>query len=1043
MNYIIDNLLYPQITVNKVIKEDNSVSLQLFLRARQGWYTEDELQYYLQNIRLFMISSHLGSVKTFLEVSGLNRENQLKKVVFSKSTLGFEDFASSFEASFSDISATTSLKNPIRQSGTGSEIYNYYGLGTFDIQQELDQFEANSTIVGASIIPPNEIFQSITINGVFIKDEGEYSSSENFYNSSILIGPNSFLAKRDPAPSKNERKSTAFSNIFPSVTDKKFNFSFFVDTYRLYLNRSEVFASLSDFFQQQALDATGVVDRSLLLYRQRVNTTPLGVSLYNHEKEILNRIVTRRTAENRGGSGGATPELVVGQGGSLATDTFSASSSKAKQKPPPKGGKGAQVPAQTETLPGQEHLFTLAGPSTQKETENAIRLRRAPVLDDSRNSLSNLLYFTCQDSFDSATNTNLHYKYGVEMLIESGVFLTIRDLKEDIRQLDQFKEFMEGIFRTPSFYSQEQQSFVAEMTGVLQRDIKRINSKIGDTPIEEYYSNILKKLILSLRGFEGPLFNRLYMQDIFDTLKKSIGGNDSIPFEKTFLYFFKVYDSVRNILKEILLTDGFHLEQNTKTRTGKIGLPLDKNILKVNNEFSYIFTPSDYKIRYSHIPNEYIVPTSEIPLVSTDNYARVLQSSISKYYQGLISEENFPTTSDLIRVYETNLGETLLKGINTLNYLSPSLIKLGFNEEHYIGLQNNHSWDPRPFMNFALDCIMFNLSNTIPVENSDSLDVKIAKKIKEVMTYYSLAPARDLLTSFLTFGDTLDISLVTEDGPSSDEDDERVFSSDTTSTSPAPLVGNVFLDLLDDFIENYPHLSHQGDYRIKSRTKRSLREAFFGLGNVELPSQLYALYENIVPPVYARPRSTTFSWNSKDILENPINIPVIRLNFANIGTIESLVGFETLQDNTLNLLKPKYKLANLEKVLDNDFGTFLCRIKNYNFKNHEKAWYLDNDNLLSFNYENEHFYMRKTGSEQDSFLRSLISGTPTTVETTLGEPPLPEPDATSTGTSDLSPPPTKTQLGLPPDGILGGVEDPLGDFDTTGIGGGGYRGGGR
>ena len=86
--------------------------------------------------------------------------------------------------------------------------------------------------------------------------------------------------------------------------------------------------------------------------------------------------------------------------------------------------------------------------------------------------------------------------------------------------------------------------------------------------------------------------------------------------------------------------------------------------------------------------------------------------------------------------------------------------------------------------------------------------------------------------------------------------------------------------------------------------------------------------------------------------------------------------------------------------------------------------------------------MRKTGSEQDSFLRSLISGTPTTVETTLGEPPLPEPDATSTGTSDLSPPPTKTQLGLPPDGILGGVGDPLGDFDTTGIGGGGWHGDG-
>jgi hypothetical protein len=210
---------------------------------------------------------------------------------------------------------------------------------------------------------------------------------------------------------------------------------------------------------------------------------------------------------------------------------------------------------------------------------------------------------------------------------------------------------------------------------------------------------------------------------------------------------------------------------------------------------------------------------------------------------------------------------------------------------------------------------------------------------------------------------------------------------------------NVFLDLLDDYIENYPHNLH--NYKINKRTTKVLRDLFLDRGEERanplmrsdpvtgerlmlsrtstLPYPLYALYENTVPlgttTTTAFIRQANFNWNERRVFENPLNIPTIRLNFANIVKMERFIGFDTYRDGSLNLARPIYQEFDFEGILNNpalEQAKFLCRLKNYNFNNYKDAWYLNNSNLLSSTFENETFIMDTTDTASQN--RIFLTG---------------------------------------------------------------------
>jgi hypothetical protein len=522
--------------------------------------------------------------------------------------------------------------------------------------------------------------------------------------------------------------------------------------------------------------------------------------------------------------------------------------------------------------------------------------------------------------------------------------------------------------------------------------------------------------------------------------------------KETFDFFFSVYDSVKEILNNILSSSGYSLLLTTKNKTGSGG-SLEKQIIRIKHNFSYIFRPGDYAICYSHFspameatppPDRFVEPSVQmksnapaptlivdrraptagssfslsdtpiaaarsrfaeekvmtagapdpryLPVRTLNEYAALLRGNMRKYF---ITDT--PVTNETLASYELSNGTAIT--LDRSNFLNAQTIKV--TNRNVINLSTNFGWDPDRFLEFALEVVLFKVFRKFPSPSELELRNQIRQNLKEVINSLSIRGESAMGFGHFDSLFTYPLDDSSTSSPSAEERSELEGALDTTRPEETPSFVNVFLDLLDDYIENYPHNLH--NYKINKRTTKVLRDLFLDRGEERLdrvedgvldpvtgerltlsrtstlPYPLYALYENTVPlgttTTTAFIRQTNFNWNERRVFENPLNIPTIRLNFANIVKMERFIGFDTYRDGSLNLARPIYQEFDFEGILNNpDFeqAKFLCRLKNYNFNNYKDAWYLNNSNLLSCAFESETFIMDTV--DMDSQNRVFLTG---------------------------------------------------------------------
>ena len=74
-----------------------------------------------------------------------------------------------------------------------------------------------------------------------------------------------------------------------------------------------------------------------------------------------------------------------------------------------------------------------------------------------------------------------------------------------------------------------------------------------------------------------------------------------------------------------------------------------------------------------------------------------------------------------------------------------------------------------------------------------------------------------------------------------------------------------------------------------------------------------------------------------------------------------MTGFESMpgNPNLLNLKKINYIDIDEDFINGTDRGDFICRLVKFNLGNTNSLWYVNNNNLLNFNIENNIFRIIK------------------------------------------------------------------------------------
>jgi len=961
--YIVAEGLYPELYIEKIIKEDNNISLSLSLKIAHDSLSKKKLDFVSNNIRLFSISTNRESSYVALKE---NKSNILKTSVDQKKGKRWVHLDTSFDP--------TLIKEPqyTRTEADGSK-FDYYMIGTYALPRVGDNYNTKYMLVGASLIRPSEDIQDIfssalTVSIFSLKENNRFfpfGKSENTLGSEMFNkviyadtfkGQNSFLASINDVTtaftkkSIIDRKPTPFSDLMPSVHNKTFSFGCFYDLETILSNNSDAFATLSDNFKQQALESTTIIRKRI--FKERVITFTEGNKEVNFIKEEI------------------------------------------------------------------KNFRDLTG--------------------EVSNLQSNLYFFSGQHDIDDY-EPNLSYQYELDLTLKNGITIAVGKFQQNIVQIDELRSFMNDTYKRPLFYNSVNEFFIRDSLPLLRKRLVNENINIGanltpgaDATIQEeadfqesqafvdlniglYYVNLLEDMVFSIKEFVDPENLSLTMFAL-EQLNRSVSFKpEQATNRETFDFFFSVYDSVKEILNNVLSSNGYSLILTTKNKTAMAG-SLEKQIIRVKHNFSYIFRPGDYITRYSHfgapltfrgplpdarrraedpdaqlgIAPSSLLERSGLPLKTLNEYGGMLRNNMRKYFT-----TDTPVTNETLASYELSNGTAIT--LDRSNFLSAQAIKIA--NQNVVDLSLNFGWDPDKFLEFALEIVLFKVFRKFPSPSELELRNQIRQNLKEVINSLSIRGESAMGLGHFDSLFTYPLDDSTTSSPSAEERSELEGALDTTRPEETPSFVNVFLDLLDDYIENYPHNLH--NYKINKRTTKVLRDLFLDRGEERanplmrsdpvtgerlmlsrtstLPYPLYALYENTVPlgttTTTAFIRQTNFNWNERRVFENPLNIPTIRLNFANIVKMERFIGFDTYRDGSLNLARPIYQEFDFEGILNNpafEQAKFLCRLKNYNFNNYKDAWYLNNSNLLSSTFENETFIMDTTDTASQN--RIFLTG---------------------------------------------------------------------
>jgi len=913
--------MLPRVIVERVIKRNKTASVLLTLRA-PTYLTSADLNL-MDTIRIYSASTRRAASMD-LALSSEN-ETAFKEAFFYKQNL---PGAKVTEYSDVHINVNNIINNGLVSS---DRAFKYYNLGTFSIPIES---KLKFAFIGAAIFNKrigNINYLSLS-TFIYKRDnklfpeflEREFHTDHNrrrLIEATTFLGEDSFLNAYMEIKEREDslEKTSPFSYLFPSLLKNKLHLAFFLDVKRLLSNNSEAYNYLSSAARGIALQHTTIKKQDF--YKQRVNPDLGGSLLFNYEKEKLN----------------------------LSLDS------------------------------------TFFEGSTHPEV---------------------FLYSTQHDI--SLYEENLNFGYETQLKFVNGMS-TVRDhLTSKIQEIEEFQRIMLDVFNRRKFYNPILDQFNHGASFIdLKRRLVAANPRIRalwdgvGEEISTYYGSLLKQIMLSIKDFTDNIFIMELTTKAGNELEKCIDLNYEARTNKhTFTLFFNVFNSLKKILNTILSIDGFGIK-GLKNKTANLAKRIPHGaFIKVNHDFSYAFDTNNNQLRYSYLDEKSVSdPLEAFPSMALleGGYLDNLKEGYQKYYKA----GTIPKKNNTLSAYEyENVSRVK---IDRSTFLSVREIKNG--ENTIADLTKNFGWDPYIFLNHTLNILLHKILNTqiSDLDEPDDSKSESSEKLYRILEHLSISLFRPSELDISLTDALLDPRILSILSPDETEEVEARAPLD-----PTVVFGlSIFFDLLDDIIENYPNVSYDRLFSEVKRNKQELLKAFlhpgYGTGrpgyrgNPTLPWQLYALYENCVPldidATADFERQTNFNWNNRDVLRFGGNIPTLRLNFGNLVQLETLTGFGRLQDGSLNLKDPLFKKADFREMLaevtslsDDEFirGTreavpegepgrprdltarvteqnYFCRLRNYNFGNYGRAWFLDDKNLLGMNYETEHLILRKEG----------------------------------------------------------------------------------
>ena len=650
---------------------------------------------------------------------------------------------------------------------------------------------------------------------------------------------------------------------------------------------------------------------------------------------------------------------------------------------------------------------------------NTYRLSRTdlPSMEITPNQRSGLLYYTFSRKIDSFSR-GIESKFEVEISLKNSLNrILLEGIKPSILFLDRFVYIIEDMSNNDVFYDFANDRYInlSTIVSTLNRDLKIPPSESFSAPenISIRLSSELVKMLAVLEGFGVSVDH-----DLVSVLRKSVFfSEDHYPTKESVSLFIQAYQSIKKLYKKIfnennILFNFPNLSQGFGSK--KLGTNFKYPIYKIHHSFNEIFRPEEHDVKLSYFQST--AHKHNFSSIDLTQYRTELDNKIRTYFN-INRASRLTVNSDLSSGSRPiNIGIYNFLSPSNIKVKNEVLVDLDepteWREQYY-----------NVTIIRLLDYVLFkNLELPFDSESTEDLEEKFKlntyrllanlntglgrpKVLGDISTASIVLGADDLVTGdepppVLTITTTEEepapkTKTETDDGSSSDslrlstgskKSDES--SDDTYSRADSlidtgkdtfareevvdtPAEENIIIPNAD-FLLNLIHAAVQEGGEIFSSFKynealrnkeeflRSIR-SLSGSGVLTLPFPLYSLYENLQSEVQSVSSRTNFSFTE---IENAIYLSMIRLRFSNIVKIERMTGFETMSDNPdlLNLKKITYTEIN-EDFINNegqgDSGDFICRMVKYSPGDTNSLWYVNNNNLLNFNIENNIFRIIK------------------------------------------------------------------------------------
>ena len=781
-----------------------------------------------------------------------------------------------------------------------------YRIGTFDVQHTQEAFERRNIFAfctriidySPSVLSGNERYLSSTFFP--IKEGNIIYRPENpdvLVLQAALSGPTSLLSRaQEVDPAITEFKPTAFSQLFPSIKDDRFNFLYFLDLRQVLENNSDLFSLLSKNEQERAIESTIIKDQ---LFLKESNVKPTAPEFLNNALQVSQ--VTGRTILN-------LPENVIAFTG------------------------GDEIREYSKNL---KYNF-----NTSIIFLNGIY----PVIEQLIDNIREIESF--RSFMDDAFAKPVFYSRGTQTFYRNGLPTLREDLQREFNsskaqdypdRIDYFIKVMEEIIQATAKFDSIDLVLSVRFAIV---ELKKLISLDENANTNEYSFELFFRFFDSLVKELQQVFLGVGFQLSGAFSGKGKSGSSTSP-EKTLIkvkhsfgYEFKPEDySLKYSYMGGAPTNAFP----TITQ-GAYRLLMNENVRKYFTSDTPTRSPAIAGIenpgRYSVVPIMNYLTVRSVKKrneVVFDNTRPNFYSEISEV-QG--AKSSYLTALNIIK---NKLLSINIERLEELSPESPALKARLYNAINEV--YNLISFIPFPFVVDKSDDFRRETTDSI-LESAVSNDVLRPSEDENneiVEAIYNLDEDFENLGELnATIENRLGILTLFLDYV------ENLIEHPTNYSSTL-LDAN--LRNADQFLESIRSIrgipTVSGDGSI--------------ISEIRLPYPIYSLYETFqTTPDQGR---ITFFWGGgQTVLQSPLNSSFVRLNFANIKEIQVLTGFSTLEDGRPNLSSPVFETIPPFEAFESN-GALFCKMSNYNIGYKDTMWYLNSNNLLGLKGETEHFFI--------------------------------------------------------------------------------------